>query len=197
VTPRVALAVLGLLVSGSATGCASEATASSVQPACAEGEDGSASNGVVLMAQSVPTASFVPCLRTALPLGWSFHHLAARDGTASFWLNSDRDGQQAIEVRLDPSCDTAGATQIPSDREGMDRFERVRLTTPSFEGERYYVFAGGCLTVVFELTGEGRGEPLALATQAVGVLSREDLGAQVHEDSDGRLSLDPAGEGGE
>jgi hypothetical protein len=188
---------MGLLVSGSAMGCSSEATASSVQPACAEGEDGNASNGVVLMAQSVPTASFVPCLRTALPLGWSFHHLAVRDGTASFWLNSDRDGQQAIEVRLDPSCDTAGATQIPSDREGMDRFERVWLTTPSFEGERYYVFDGGCLTVVFELTGEGRGEPLALATQAVGVVSREDLGAQVHEDSDGRLSLDPAGEGGE
>jgi hypothetical protein len=149
------------------------------------------------MAQSVPTATLVPCLRTALPLGWSFHHLRARDGTASFWLNSDRDGEQAIEVRLDPTCDTDGATQIPSDREGMDRFERVRLTTPSFEGERYYVFDGGCLTVVFELTGEGRGEPLALATQAVGVVSREDLLAQVHEESDGRLSLNPAGNGDE
>ena len=77
----------------------------------------------------------------------------------------------------------------------MDRFERVRLTTPSFEGERYYVFDGGCLTVVFPLTGESRGEPLALATQAVGVVSREDLVAQVHEESDGRLSLDPAAEG--
>ena len=83
-------------------GCSSDATASSVQPACAEGDDATATNGVILMAQSVPTASWVPCLRTALPLGWSFHHLDARDGTASFWLNSDRDGQQAIEVRLDP-----------------------------------------------------------------------------------------------
>jgi hypothetical protein len=195
VTPRIVLAVLVLLVSGGAAGCSSDATASSVMPACAEGADETAANGVILMAQSVPTASYVPCVRTGLPLGWSFHHLHARNGTASFWLNSDRDGQQAIEVRLDPSCDTAGATQIPSDREGMDRFERVRMTTPDFKGERYYVFDGGCLTVVFELTGEGRGEPLALATQAVGVVHREDVLAQVHEESDGRLSLDPAGDG--
>ena len=53
------------------------------------------------MAQSVPTATWVPCIRTALPLGWNFHHLDARNGVARFWLDSDRDGQQAVEVRLD------------------------------------------------------------------------------------------------
>jgi hypothetical protein len=78
----------------------------------------------------------------------------------------------------------------------MDRFERVTTTTPRFEGERYYVFDGGCITFVFRLGGESRGEPLALATQAIGAVSRADLVAQVREQSDGRLELDPPEEAG-
>jgi hypothetical protein len=137
----------------------------------------------------------VPCLRTALPLGWGFHHLDARNDVAVFSLDSDRDGREAIKVRLEKSCDTSGSTEIPSDREGMQRLERVTRTTPHFEGERYYVFDGGCITFAFELDGESRGEPLALATQAVGAVSRTDLLRQVRDESDGRLSLDPAGDG--
>jgi hypothetical protein len=110
-------------------------------------------------------------------------------------LDSDRDGQHAIEVRLEPSCNTAGATKIPSDREGMARLERVTMTTPRFEGERYYVFPGGCITVGFRLTGDSRGEGLALASESVGVVSRAALQRQVHDESNGRLSLDPAGDG--
>ena len=178
-------------------GCASDTTATSALPTCTDGGDGDAANGVVLMAQSVPTASWVPCLRTTLPLGWGFHHLDARNGVARFWLDSDRDGQRAIEVRLEPECDTSGSTEIPSDRDEMDRMERVTMTTPRFEGERYYVFEGGCITFVFRLGGESRGEPLALATQAVGAVSRTDLLDQVHEESGGRLHLDPPEEAGE
>ena len=176
-------------------GCSSDTTATTAVPACPQGGDGQAANGVVLMAQSVPSASWVPCLATTLPIGWSFHHLDARNGTAYFWLDSDRDGPHAIEVRLEPSCDRQGATEIPSEREGMTRLERVTMTTPHFEGKRYYVFDGGCITVVFRLTGDSRGEGLALATDAVGVVSRTALQKQVHDESNGRLDLDPAGDG--
>jgi hypothetical protein len=182
---------LALVVSG----CASQTTATTELPGCEQGDDGQAANGVVLMAQSVPSATWVPCLRTALPNGWRFFHLDARDGVSTFWLNSNRDGNRAIEVRLEPSCDSEGATEIPSDHEGMHRLERVSMTTPHFEGERYYVFDGGCITVVFRLEGDARGEGLALATDAVGVVSRTDLRDQVHDESDGRLDLDPAGDG--
>jgi hypothetical protein len=196
---RVPLVLL-LLAVGGLSGCASDTTATTQQPVCEDGEDGTAANGVILMAQSVPTAEWVPCLRSALPLGWGFHHLDARNDIARFWLNSDRDGTQAIEVRLERSCDTDGATEIRSDREGMRRFERVTRTTPSYQGERYYRFEGGCITFVFNLrgdddTGGNRGEGLALATQSVGAVSRADLLEQVHDASDGRLSLDPAAEG--
>ena len=185
--------VLLLLATGGLAGCASDTTATVEVPTCAEGAE--PTNGVILMAQSVPTASWVPCLRTALPLGWAFHHLDARNTLARFWLDSDRDGDKAIEVRLSESCDTGGTTEILSDREGMTRFERVTQTTPHYEGKRYYVFEGGCITFTFQLTGDTRGEALALATQSVGVISRADLQAQVQDESNGRLSLDPAGDG--
>jgi hypothetical protein len=191
VKAAVAVPVLALVAGLGLSGCSSDTTATIVQPTCSEGDDGKASNAVVLMAQSVPTASWVPCLRTALPSGWGFHHLDARDTGSRFWLNSDRDGQQAIEVRLEQSCDTSGTTEIPSDREDMHRFERVTRTTPTYEGKRYYRFEGGCLTFVFQLSGESRGEPLALASQAVGAVRRTDLRAQLHEESGGHLELDP------
>ncbi len=188
--PSVAAAVLAVVVGVS--GCASNNSATTELPTCAESEDGSTANGVILMAQSVPSASWVPCLRSNLPLGWGFHHLDARDNISQFWLDSDRDGQKAIEVRFERFCDTRGTTEIPSDRAGMRRFERVTVTTPRFESERYYLFHGGCITIVFRLSGESRGEPLALATQSIGVISRGDLRAQVHDDSGGRLNLDPS-----
>jgi len=182
-------ALPALVAGGLLSGCAGGSTLITAAPLCA-GPDG-ADNGVVLMAQSVPTATQVPCIRSALPLGWNFHHLDARNGRAQFSLDSDRDGQMAVEVRLEASCTTAGATEVPSDRDGMRRLERVGRTSPSYAGTRYYLFDGGCLSVVFSLASNDAGEALAVASQAVGFVSRDELRAQVHDASGGRLSLDP------
>ncbi|GAB3310183.1 hypothetical protein GCM10027451_20510 [Geodermatophilus aquaeductus] len=179
-------------------GCTGQGTSvSSEVPACAAGDDATVANGVVLMAQAVPTASWVPCVEN-VPVGWSFAGLDARSGSARFWLDSDRDGAHAIEVRLNGACDTRGATEIPSELDELRRYERVEQVSPQYLGRRYYVFDGGCLTVVFTLSGDNRGEPLALATQSLGVVSREDLADQVYEASGERLHLDPpAGTEGE
>jgi hypothetical protein len=163
--------------------------------ACKEGDDGTPSNGIVLMAQSVPSAAWVPCLE-GMPLGWHFSGMDVDRGSGRFWLDSDRDGVHAIEVLLTRSCFTSGATEIPSDRPEMRRLERVIQVTPLYVGRRYYVFDGGCITVVFRLSGENRGEPLAVATQGLGAVARDDLRAMVHEDSGGRLQLDPPSTGG-
>jgi hypothetical protein len=177
------------------TACSSDGPNSAITgaPLCEEGHDSQAGNAVILMAQSVPSATWVPCIRTALPLGWSFHHLEASNGEARFWLDSNRDGTRAVEVRLTESCTTAGATVIPSDREGMRRLELVERISPSYTGRRYYLFDGGCLTFTFSLDGDSPGEGLALASQVVGVVSRADLQEQVREESGGRLELDPEG----
>jgi hypothetical protein len=196
VRAAVAGPLLVLLAGTGLGGCASNTTASAELPVCEDSDDREAADGVVLMAQSVPTASWVPCLRRELPNGWRFQHLDARSDGARFWLNSDRAGDEAIEVRLEASCDTTGATRIASDREGQERYERILQTTPDFHGDRYYVFDGGCITFAFRLDGEARGEALGLATQTVGAISRDDLRAQVTEESDGQLNLDPAVEEG-
>ncbi len=192
-------AALALLAAGCLTGCSGDsadpAAAITDPPACPGGDAG-AGNGVILMAQSVPTAAWAPCL-SPLPSGWDFRHLDVRNGISRFWLDSDRDGTKAIEVRLEESCDTAGATEIASDREHMHRLERVRQVSPTYSGERHYVFRGGCLSIVFRLDGDSPGEALALASQAVGVVSREDLQDQVHADSGGRIDLDPSREDGQ
>ena len=179
-----------LLAGALLAGCAGDSTAIAAAPLCREGSDG-ADNGVILMAQSVPSATWVPCIGAALPLGWNFHHLDARNGVSRFWLDSDRDGQQAVEVRLTESCHTGGATEVPSDREDMQRLERVDRMSPAYAGARYYLFEGGCMTVVFNLAGDSAGEALGVSSQVVGVVARADLAAQVHEASGGRLSLDP------
>lgn len=190
----VLLASLGVLL---LPGCVQIGTLSSGLVACTEGDEGTPSNGVVLMAQSVPSATWVPCLE-GMPLGWHFSDMDVDRGSARFWLDSDRDGVHAIEVRLTESCFTEGATEIPSDRPEMRRLERVTQVSPQYVGRRYYLFEGGCITVVFTLAGENIGEPLAVATQGLGAVTRAELETLVHEKSSGRLHLDPpdAAEGG-
>jgi len=172
------------------TGCVQVASLGGDLVACSQGDDGTPSNGVVLMAQSVPTASWVPCLE-GMPVGWHFADLEASSDSAAFWLDSDRHGLHAIEVRLTESCDTTGASEVPSDRLEMRRLERVTEVSPRFVGRRFYLFEGGCITVLFSIAGADRSEPLAVATQGLGTVRRDELRELVHEESEGRLELDP------
>ena len=183
-------ALLALLVALLLAGCVRPVVLDSEVVACREGDEATPANGVVLLAQSVPSASWVPCLEV-IPLGWDVSGLEATDDDARFWLNSDRDGVRAVEIRLDEGCDTTSATRIPSDREGMQRWERVEQVTPQYVGTRYYVFDGGCISLVFRLSGENRAEPLGFATQGIGAVPRDAVRAAVREQTEGRLELDP------
>ena len=171
-------------------GCAQPVVIGDEVLACESGEDSTPAQGVVLMAQSVPTATYVPCLES-MPVGWHVADVQARNDGASFSLDSDRDGVRALEIRLTGDCDTSEASEIPSDRPEMRRLEEVTSVTPQYVGRRYYVFEGGCITVHFRLAGQNPTEPLAVATQSVGTLAREALRAHVRDQTDGRLELDP------
>ncbi len=170
-------------------GCAAPASLGSDELACRAGDRGEPASGVVLMAQAVPSASWLPCL-DAVPLGWRLAGVEIRDGSGDFWLDSDRDGLRAIEARLTTSCDTRDATEIPSDREGLRRLEQVTQVHPRYVGTRFYVFDGGCLAMVFRLSGDYRAEPLAVATESIDAVPRAEVAAHVHEKSGGRLHLD-------
>jgi tRNA A-37 threonylcarbamoyl transferase component Bud32/membrane-associated phospholipid phosphatase len=105
---------------------------------------------LILMAQSVPTASRVPCIQS-LPVGWFHDSLRVRDGSSRFLLGYGSEGPLALTVALHPSCDTSGADEVPSDEESARRFERIRSVGRQFAGERFYVFEGGCVIYRFNL----------------------------------------------
>src|SRR5579872_3646653 len=96
---------------------------------------------MILAAQAVPSAAFLPCI-AALPSGWTAPGTDAEiaSGQASFWLDSGQAGVQAVTITLTATCDTSRARQIPSEQPGMRRFERPPSLVPGYSGVRYYTF---------------------------------------------------------
>jgi hypothetical protein len=162
------------------------------QPTC-ESKPGTVRRGVLIMAQSVPSAGWLPCIRT-VPPGWSFDEIHPRDGEVRMLFSSDRDGVHALTVLLRSTCDLTGATEVPSEQPEMRRFERVTRVSSGYGGERHYTFAGGCVTYRFDLRGSTRAEPVAAVSESLAFLSRQKLDEMVRQVSGGRLRLEPTAE---
>jgi tRNA A-37 threonylcarbamoyl transferase component Bud32/membrane-associated phospholipid phosphatase len=107
---------------------------------------------LVLEAQSVPSASLVPCIE-ALPQGWSFHTLQVRDGSSRLTLHSDSDRTvpRSVEVMLTRRCNVSSATSTPSDHDGTRRYDAADIRAGRYLETRYYVFPGGCVSHRFRL----------------------------------------------
>ncbi len=144
-----------------------------------------------LEAQSVPSASLVPCVKS-VPPGWRFAGANVRDGWSKYTLN-DVVTAQGLVVRLTATCDIAGATETPSDQPGARRYERADPGRSGPATTWYTTFEGGCLTAQFRSASD---VDAALATQAssgIGFVTRAALQQALDERSDGRLQLDPDG----
>jgi tRNA A-37 threonylcarbamoyl transferase component Bud32 len=144
---------------------------------------------MILAAQAVPSAAFLPCI-LALPSGWTAADPEIASGQASFVLDSGslaggggvqfvlgQSGQQlqTVTITLTATCDIAGARQIPSGRPGMRRFERPPSLVPAYSDVRYDVFPGGCVTYRFVL-GPGASPVLATTVgSAVAFIPRSEL----------------------
>jgi hypothetical protein len=181
----LALAVLAL-TAGCATDAVVVGTAAGL-PHCVLGE--APEGGTVALAQSVPSAQWLPCVRE-VPVGWQFVSYLPEDGRTTIGFASDRDGGHALTVYLRPSCDLSGATEVPSEQPDMRRFEQIGRVSHGYGGDRHYTFTGGCITYRFDLEGSTRAEPVAAISEALGFLRRADVARQVHDTSDGRLELD-------
>ncbi len=172
-------AIASLLVGGLFSGCAGPEMAI---PECEAG------GRLAVLAQAVPSASLVPCLRE-MPVGWSFAALDVEAGRARFWLDSDRAGPRSVEVGLQPACDTAGASAVDPEEDGARRFQRLQSLTPRFVGTTYDVFDGGCVTYRYQLT---EGAHIALHADlhdAVALFPRQALADEIRDDLG--LDLDP------
>src|SRR5918993_2360489 len=110
-----------------------------------------------LLAQSVPSASLVPCLRS-LPAGWSVAQVTVNDGRSVIPLNHDRAGPGVLVVRLTAACDIRGAIQVQSDQPQVRRYQRIDRLAPRFEATRFDVFPGGCVTAQAAVPEANRAE---------------------------------------
>lgn len=161
-----ALAATAVLAAAAVlTGCGSF---SDTVPACAD------PLRMAIIAQSVPGAAYLPCIRD-LPPGWETSGFdPSRDGT-NFQLDSDRSPGQPVTIRLTASCQTAGASPSPARAPGVLTYTRLSSISPRFAGTLYDVFPGGCVTYSFDFN---LGSQIALMEQfedAVGLYPRQQL----------------------
>jgi hypothetical protein len=148
-------------------------------PFCTKTDDGV----FVLLAQSVPSATQLPCV-SEFPAGWTFGGSDISSDLSRFWLDSDRGGIHAVEVSLRRSCDTTGAVEErpAPDEAGTRVFVRPDSLTPSFTGVRFLVFDGGCIGYMFRFAS-GASSTLAIeAIEALSLLPRATIVAEVRED---------------
>jgi hypothetical protein len=132
-----------------------------------------------LVAQSVPTASYLPCI-ASLPPGWQTSRLTVRDGSTTFSLLSDRAQGRAVEVSFRSSCSAAGATPIPPRTTGGRSLLRLRSIEPHYAGMMFDVFPGGCVTYRFDFARNSQIALMAELEQAVGFVSRNALRLELH-----------------
>jgi hypothetical protein len=126
----------------------------------------------LLEAQAVPSATLIPCI-LPLPGGWSYGGSQVRSGLARFWLDSDRAGTQAAEVRLTRACDVAGATEffLRSPPAGLRGYEEPTGRQPP-ASVRYFVFTGGCVTERLSFTRQSAPALFDQADQFLGFTPR-------------------------
>jgi hypothetical protein len=149
-------------------------------------------NVMILMAQSVPSATEVPCV-AALPAGWTVGGVRISRGEGQFWLDSDQAGRHALDVTLRPEseCNLNGSTEVASDEPGLRRYEQPSQLPPGLRAVRMYVTAGECVTYRFEFDGDTNASPIVVLDAGLGFQSRADLVREVKRRSG--LSLCGAG----
>ena len=143
-----------------------------------------------LMAQSVPSASLVPCLRS-LPTGWMVGRVTVNDGRSVIPLSHDRAGADVLTVRLTAACDIRGATEVTSDQPQIRRFQRIDRLAPRFEATRFDLFPGGCIAAQTAVPAANRAEITGELSTLLGYTTRQTLQQALDQRSDGRLRLDP------
>jgi hypothetical protein len=141
------------------------------------------------MAQSVPSASLVPCMQL-LPVGWKVADVAVNNGRSVITLDATESG--TVVVTLAASCDLAGAAEVTSEQPQARRFVRIDRTARGSSVTRAYVFPGGCVTQRFTTPGPAGPRMSDTASVELGFTTRQQLGQALDQRSNGRLRLDPA-----
>ncbi len=171
-TFRRLLAALAFLVVVMATGCSVKYTLP--PPHCRQEGSG------LIVAQSVPTASQIPCLDD-LPTGWTYGSIVINERHTVITLDSDRVGEGAAVLRLDESCDTSAAVSSPSDQPAAERFDEIERLRPGLRARQYYVFPGGCVWWTFGFDSGTSATAAVAVDDALVLVPRSELDAAIRE----------------
>jgi hypothetical protein len=149
---------------GTLTGCA---TPSDTVPGCVD------PLRLAIIAQSVPGAAYIPCIRQ-LPPGWSASAFDPARGRTRFTLTSDLAPTTPVVVQLAAACKIDGATPSQSRAPGVQTYTWLPSISPRVVGSLYDVFRGGCVSYSFSFDRQ----QYALIGQfesAIGLYSRQQL----------------------
>ncbi len=174
--------VVALLALGTA-GCG-EALDTFLAPEC---DSESGESALVLMAQSVPSASLVPCIHE-YPAGWTYTGTEIRSGRSDIRFDNDRAGEGFLEVTLTESCPAVETSTIGSDEEGTTRLRSVEQVVGQYRAAWYYVFDGGCVTYSFDFD-EADATLQDEAAVALGFVTRGHLSEVVDKWTNGDFDL--------
>ena len=146
---------------------------------------------LVLMAQSTPTATLLPCL-DELPDGWQLGEMDIDSESARFWLDSDRGGEDAVAVVLEEQCDP-GDAELESDAGAeIERYAAARTTPDAYTADWYDRFGGGCVHYVVDVRSQAWPQLVEEIDRALTFVSREDLAQRVRDATRGGIDLGPA-----
>ena len=141
-------------------------------------------------AQTVPSASLVPCV--ALFGGrWSVTSETFTDDGTTVSMVGDDAADVTWKVQLAQSCDV-GSARENGRRDGATVHQRESQTSSSYTRLQYLVFDGGC--VVSDLVMPLRYDRALISDDvdaALVLVPRAALNAEVEEQTDGNLRLDP------
>ncbi len=136
-------------------------------PSCGSGFENQNGSALFVQAQSVDTATRLPCVED-LPTGWSFSSFIVEREEAVFTLDSDRVGARFVTVSLEPECAPAG-DEVPSDEPGTRLFVDVAIDDDTYAGTWHYLFEGGCVEYMFHAEGEDLSELPAAVADTLGL----------------------------
>lgn len=145
----------------------------------------------VLLAQSVPTASAIPCLNDDIT-DWLMAVFEVVNGTARI-VFTHRYGRDDDTATLDfaADCDLGSAREVSSRFDGMRRYDRPGTSGVRYTDRIYYVAPGACTSLRFDLSGAGADLRGAEISGVLGFVPRATLDRQIKAASDGHLHLDP------
>jgi hypothetical protein len=146
------------------------------------------SSVMILMAQSVPSATALPCVES-LPAGWKLDGVRIDEDGSTIWLDSDIAGDRAVAatLRRPEECSVADAVPVASDEVGIERYERPERLPPELVSQRTYVFEGGCVEYLFRFSHDANAALTVEIDDALSFLPRSELIDEVEERSGLRL----------